>query len=427
MTAAPPRILVVDDEPDIRELLVLSLSRMGLAVTAVGSVGEAMAAVDAGVPFALVLTDMRLPDGAGLALIEHLDRRGRELPIAVITAYGSTDNAVEAMKAGAFDYLQKPVSLAALKALVEQALRRPAPAAPAWTRLVGETAALVEARRLIVRLARTQAPACILGEAGTGKEEAARMIHALGARQAGPFRRLDCAALPEAELEAALFGPAGLLREAGGGTLLLTGIEALPPALQARLLLALERKGLPVDAGTVPLDVRLLCASRQDLAALAARGGFRAELYYRLAVVTLRLPPLRERREDLPLLAAQLLRRHGGPARRWSAAALAALASRSWPGNLSELEAVVEQAAALADGEEIGAAALTAAVAVGPVAEDAEALPDLLDRVERDAIQAALLRTGGNRTAAARLLGVTFRSLRYRMERLGFAHDDEMA
>lgn len=427
MTAAPPRILVVDDEPDIRELLVLSLSRMGLAVTAVGSVSEAIAQVDAA-PFELVLTDMRLPDGSGLALVAHLDRRGRDMPIAVITAYASTDNAVEAMKAGAFDYLQKPVSLAALRALVEQALRRPAAAssAPVRARLQGNAPAIVDVRRLIARLARTQAPACICGEAGVGKEDAARMIHELGPRHAGPFLCVDCTALPAEAPEAALFGEAGLLRQAGGGTLLLAEVDALSPVLQSRLLQTLEDKRLPGTDGGLGalLDVRLLCASRQDLAVLAGQGGFRRDLYYRLSVVTLRLPPLRERREDIPLLAAQMLQRRSGPARRLSDAALAVLARHAFPGNLRELEAVVDRAAALADGDEIGPDALGLALSPAPDAACAEALPELLDRVERDAINAALQQTGGNRTAAARLLGVSFRSLRYRMERLGFARDD---
>ncbi|HJU49952.1 MAG TPA: sigma-54 dependent transcriptional regulator, partial [Pseudogulbenkiania sp.] len=361
------RVLVVDDEPDIRELLELTLIKMGLEVVTAASVDDACRQLSRQ-PFDLALTDMRLPDGEGLAVVEHIGRAGLDVPVAVLTAYGSADNAVAAMKAGAFDYLQKPVSLAQLRTLVQSALaldgRAVASAVDGTARLAGESPALQEVRRLIERLARTQAAVYIHGESGTGKEQAARLIHEQGPRAARPFVPVNCGAIPENLMESEFFGHRkgaftgadgerdGFFQQANGGTLFLDEVADLPLAMQVKLLRAIQEKrvrklgGGPEEA----VDVRLLCATHHDLAALVDSGAFRQDLYYRLNVIQLSMPPLRELREDIPLFVGRLLERLAGDGARprLSPDAVKALMAYNYPGNFRELENILERAAALA-------------------------------------------------------------------------------
>jgi two-component system response regulator PilR (NtrC family) len=433
------RVLVVDDEPDIRELLELTLAKMGLGVVAVGSLEEARATLrDA--RFDLCLTDMRLPDGEGLELVRHISGLAGDLPVAVITAHGSAENAVAALKAGAFDYVSKPVGLEQLRALVKSALSLPDQADPPARDLplLGASAPLAQVRTLIGKLARTQAPVHVSGESGSGKELAARLIHGEGARRERPFVPVNCGAIPENLMESEFFGYKkgaftgadhdrdGFFQAANGGTLFLDEVADLPLAMQVKLLRAIQEKRVRKVGATQeePVDVRIISATHQNLARLVESGRFRQDLFYRLNVIELKMPPLRDCREDIPLIAASILERiarTGGAApARLSAAALAELAQYDFPGNIRELENVLERATALSGGAEIGADDLM----LRPVAADeggarpadgalGAPLPEYLDRVEREAILEALARTQFNRTAAAKLLGITFRTLRY--------------
>jgi two-component system response regulator PilR (NtrC family) len=450
--SAPPerRVLVVDDEPDIRELLELTLAKMGLGVVSAGSLAQAREQLRAG-RFDLCLTDMRLPDGEGLELVRHIGGLDHDLPVAVITAYGSAENAVAALKAGAFDYVSKPVGLEQLRALVKSALSLPDQAeAPARdTPLLGESAPLAQARALIAKLARTQAPVHVSGESGSGKELAARLIHGQGARRDRPFVPVNCGAIPEALMESEFFGYRkgaftgadqdrdGFFQAANGGTLFLDEVADLPLAMQVKLLRAIQEKRVRKVGATQeePVDVRIISATHQDLARLVEAGKFRQDLFYRLNVIELKMPPLRDCREDVPAIAASILARiaqaSGGAPARLSAAALEELSSYDFPGNIRELENVLERATALSAGGEIGPADLMLRPAAAEQAEARVAggvldapLPDYLDRVEREAILEALSRTRFNRTAAAKLLGITFRTLRYRMQRLGIKDEN---
>ncbi len=434
-------VLVVDDEADIRELLELTLLRMGLAVESAGSLAEANALLEAR-RFDLCLTDMRLPDGEGLDLVRHIGEHCADLPVAVITAYGSAENAVAALKAGAFDYLSKPVSLEDLRTLVKSALKLPqqqSAAKPARQRLLGESPAMQQAREMIYKLARSQAPVYISGESGSGKELAARLIHEQGARHDQPFVPVNCGAIPENLMESEFFGYKkgaftgaeadrdGFFQVAHRGTLFLDEVADLPLAMQVKLLRAIQEKQVrKVGAtGEDAVDVRMICATHQNLTALVEAGRFRQDLYFRLNVIELKMPSLQDCREDIPALAHAMLERlsaAGSHAPRLSAAAQAALAGYSFPGNVRELENILERAVALCSGEEIqaGDLRLTPARQTGETASGGKLpLQDYLDRVEREAILEALGMTRFNRTAAARLLGITFRALRYRMERLG--------
>jgi two-component system response regulator PilR (NtrC family) len=442
-------VLVVDDEPDIRELLELTLIRMGIGVVVAGSVAEAKERL-ARARFDLCLTDMRLPDGEGLELVRHIASLGVDLPVAVITAYGSAENAVAALKAGAFDYVSKPVGLDQLRALVKSVLSLPERESAReleGQQLLGESPALMQVRELVAKLARTQAPVYVSGESGSGKELAARLIHAHGARRAGPFVPVNCGAIPETLMESEFFGYRkgaftgadqdrdGFFQAASGGTLFLDEVADLPLAMQVKLLRAIqEKKARKLGATQEDLvDVRIICATHQNLGKLVEAGRFRQDLFYRLNVIELRMPSLRECREDIGRISGAILARlaaqSGGRPAELSAAALEALSKYDFPGNVRELENVLERATALSGSAEIGPDDLWISPLPG---EEAEAsgglreaaglsnlpLPDYLDRVEREAIMQALTRTGFNRTAAAKLLGVTFRALRYRMQRL---------
>jgi len=465
-----PSVLVVDDEADLRELLSLTLGRLGLDVDTADSVGAARDLLARG-RYALCLTDMRLPDGTGIELVTEVAARG-DTPIAVITAYGSAENAVAALKAGAFDYLAKPVELDQLRLLVRSALARPpAGGAPPQRqprgidRLLGEAPAMRHLRSMIERLAHSMAPVAIFGESGSGKELVARAIHDASARRLMPFVPVNCGAIPETLMEAEFFGYRkgaftgaerdrdGFFHAAAGGTLFLDEVAELPLTMQVKLLRAIQERRVRKVGSTSedPVDVRILSATHQDLARLVAAGRFRQDLYYRLNVIELHVPSLRERSADITMLAEVILdrlaQRVGGERVRLSAEALRELQGYPFPGNVRELENVLERGVALAAGRELAAADLMLPAAEAPPATDAAepaavfvedatpatvegamaipadgVPPDLaayLDAAESAALRAALRKTGGNRTAAAQLLGLTFRQFRYRMQRLG--------
>ena len=441
------QVLVVDDEPDIRELLELTLVKMGLGVRSVGTIREAKALLREQT-FSLCLTDMRLSDGEGLELVRHIAGLPVDLPVAVITAFGSAENAVAALKAGAFDYVSKPVGLVQLRTLVKSALSLPAGASsPAdGQQLLGESAPVAQVRLLIGKLARTQAPVYISGESGSGKELAARLIHENGARRERLFVPVNCGAIPENLVESEFFGYKkgaftgaaedrdGFFQAANGGTLFLDEVAELPLAMQVKLLRVIQEKRVRKVGATQedPVDVRIICATHQSLAALVAAGRFRQDLFYRINVIELAMPPLRDCREDIPLIAQSILRRLATQAgvvpAQLTAEALEALCRYDFPGNVRELENIIERATALSSGDKIDAEELRLAPAPAEGASGPGAtatLPDYLDGLERKAVLEALAKTQFNRTAAAKLLGITFRQLRYRMQRLAIREPDE--
>jgi len=448
--SAKSQVLVVDDEADIRELLGMTLARMGLEAHCAASTSEAYALL-AEHSYDLCLTDMRLPDGDGLTVVDYVAKHHPGLPVAVITAHGSTENAVAALKAGAFDYLAKPVSLEQLRTLVRSALKLPRPvqrraqdeeAAPGAPQLIGRSEPMQAVRSMIERLARTQAPIHISGESGSGKELAARLVHQRGPRSDGPFIPVNCGAIPENLMESEFFGyrkgaftgaaadREGFFQAANGGTLFLDEVAELPVPMQVKLLRAIQEKKVRKvgSTGEEGADARIISATHRNLSEEVQNGRFRQDLFYRLNVIELKMPALREMREDIPLLAEAMLARQaaatGGKSARLSAAALERLRDYDFPGNVRELENVLERALALTAGGEIQAEdlQLTATrIAAVVAAEELSGLPlqERLDTVERKAILDALAQTHYNRTAAAKLLGITFRALRYRMERLG--------
>lgn len=441
---AQPKVLVVDDEADIRELLDLTLARMGILADCAASVGEARACLERE-EYSLCLTDMRLPDGDGLEIVRLIGARYGQTPVAVITAFGSTDNAVAALKAGAFDYLAKPVALDQLRALIKSALSLPGGggANPTETpgQLIGASPAIAGVREMIAKLARSQAPVYISGESGSGKELAARLIHAQSARHDAPFVPVNCGAIPENLMESEFFGYRkgaftgadvdrdGFFQAANGGTLFLDEVADLPLAMQVKLLRAIQEKKVRKvgSASEEAVDVRIVSATHQRLKECVDAGRFRQDLYYRLNVIELKMPALRERLEDIPtLVSAALSRLCKDRPPCISEAAMAALSVYSYPGNVRELENILERATALCTSARVEVDDLQLAPPLNgdgesesAVARDGETLDDYMNRIERQLILDALSKTGANRTAAARLLGVTFRSLRYRIERLG--------
>ena len=443
---ATPTVLIVDDEADLRELVEITLSRMGVKSAAAANLADARALL-AAQRFDLCITDMRLPDGNGISLVQHIQQHHPQLPVAVLTAYGNAQAAVESLKAGAFDFVSKPIDLHMLRKLVDTALRLTAAPAEAEDEgpLLGQASSIVALRGMIERLARSQAPVHIAGESGSGKELVARLIHQRGPRASGPFVPVNCGAIPNELMESEFFGhlkgaftgaardKAGLFQAAEGGTLFLDEVADLPLHMQVKLLRALQERAVrPVGAEKeVPVNVRIISATHKDLGALAAAGTFRQDLYYRLNVIEVRVPPLRERREDIGRLARSILERLARENNLKStpeldSAAVERLSAYDFPGNVRELENILERAVTLSDGHRITAAELQLRrhtdlpVAAAPAAvAGGTPLEQHVEEVEKRAIREALDKTHGNKTRAAELLGMTFRQLRYKVKKLG--------
>lgn len=442
--------LIIDDESDILELMAITLGRMGLVVETAGSVSEARTKL-ATQRFDLCFTDMRLPDGSGLELLAHVAKNYPDLPVAMITAYGNVEAAVQALKAGAFDFVSKPVDLAMLRNLVQTALRlrteRSNTSSGPEGKLLGNSEPIKEVRAKLAKLARSQAPVFISGESGVGKELAARAIHELGPRAAGPFVPVNCGAIPTELMESEFFGHKrgsftgavsdkdGLFQAATGGTLFLDEVADLPAHMQVKLLRVIQEKTIrPIGArAELPVDVRILSATHKDLPKLVEQGQFRQDLYYRINVIELALPSLRSRPGDIALLAERFLARlapeWGLSKPRLSDAALRALQAYDFPGNVRELENVLERAVALCENEIIEVDDLQLR-AKSPLHKPAEAsssqidagsvgLPGYIDNLEREALMKALEECRWNKTAAAKKLGITFRAMRYRLKKLG--------
>jgi two-component system response regulator PilR (NtrC family) len=435
-----PRALVVDDEPDIRELIEITLERMDVATTAVANLGDAYTAARQ-LPFNLCLTDMRLPDGNGIDLIRHMHQHHPGVPVAMITAHGNMNSAIEALKAGAFDFVSKPVDLQVLRNLVGTALKLGDRVAISNRSLIGNAASMHAVRNTIAKLARSQAPVYVSGESGTGKELVARMIHEQGPRADQPFVPVNCGAIPEELMESELFGhkrgsftgavadKLGLFQAADGGTLFLDEVADLPFTVQVKMLRAIQERCVrPVGVEReVAVDVRILSASHKDLDALVKLGSFRQDLYYRLNVINLHVPALRERPEDIRLLANHILERlaaqDGVQLSTLSERAVEALERYAFPGNVRELENILERAMTLCDGNVIGVddLAIQKAAALDEQADHVadDALDAVLESVEKQTILNALEQSRWNKTAAAKLLGISFGALRYRMQKLG--------
>jgi two-component system response regulator PilR (NtrC family) len=441
------RVLVIDDEPDIRDLLSLTLRRMELDPETAADLGEARDRL-LGESFDLCLTDMKLPDGDGLDLVEWMQTHAPGIPVAVITAHGNVEAAVRALKLGAFHFVSKPLKVGDLRKMVQTALRLKRsggrPAGGDDSPLVGQSEAMARVRRMIAKVARSQAPVYIFGESGTGKELVARLIHESGPRASGPFVPVNCGAIPTELMESEFFGhrkgsftgavddKEGLIRSAEGGTLFLDEVGDLPLHMQVKLLRVIQERAVrPVgDTKEVPVDVRFLSASHKDLATLVAQGDFREDLYYRINVIDLRVPPLRERGEDTLLLAHHILERLCGtmgiPLPEISPEARKRLLQHDYPGNVRELENMLERALTLADTGRIQAEDIEIrggptkkADTSGTGAPSEGPLESQLQDMERDAIVQALEQTRYNKTAAAKLLGISFRQLRYRIKKLG--------
>ena len=435
-----PAALVIDDEPDICELLSLTLQQMNISTETAGDLKTGKAMLGSG-RYDLCLTDMQLPDGNGLDLVEWMQTHAADTPVAVITAHGNVESAVRALKLGAFDFVSKPLDLADLRKLVSTAMRlRAADKTPgSGTALVGESEAMQHVNKLVAKVARSQAPVHICGESGTGKELVAHLIHDSGPRSTGPFVPVNCGAIPTELMESELFGhkkgsftgaiadKPGLLVSAEGGTLFLDEVADLPLHMQVKLLRVIQEKTVrPVgETREISVDVRILSATHKHLADLVADGLFREDLYYRINVIELRVPPLRERDDDVILLANHILqklaRRLEIPAPALSDDAAAAFRSYSFPGNVRELENLLERALTMCSGDQINADDLQIREkkARGSTTAGGDGLGDQLESMERDAIIDALEQTRYNKTAAARLLGISFRALRYRIKKLG--------
>ncbi len=441
--------LIVDDEPDIRELLELTLGRMQIDTRSAPNLKQAHELL-ANEHFDICLTDMRLPDGNGIDLVRHISQQELNLPTAVLTAYGSVDTAVEALKAGAFDFISKPVDLNALRKLINSVLKLSDPKRDRRTRntLLGESAALRQIRSTIEKLSRSQAPIYISGESGTGKELVAKLIHSKGPRADSPFVPVNCGAIPSELMESEFFGhkkgsftgahqeQAGLFQVAEGGTLFLDEIAELPLHMQVKLLRAIQEKTIrPIGAQhEITTDVRILSATHKDLGKLVEDGQFRQDLFYRLNVIPLEVPPLRNRNEDIPLLAEHFLRilarQNEQSGLKIEADALHALCQYTFPGNVRELENILERATTLCENSTITTADLQlpdktpasaglAGEAAPEIERGAVPLDTYMDNIEKDALIKALEQTRYNKTAAAKLLGITFRALRYRLKKLG--------
>ncbi|NOT13018.1 MAG: sigma-54-dependent Fis family transcriptional regulator [Methylococcaceae bacterium] len=440
-----PLALIVDDEPDIRELLEITLNRMNIDTCCAENVESGKLLLQQKT-FNICLTDMKLPDGNGLELVDYIQATDTPFPVAVITAHGNMDTAILAMKKGAFDFVSKPIDLSALRQLISSALKfsSPTPAKDRRTRrtLLGESSIMRDIRTKIEKLARSQAPVFISGESGSGKELVARLIHHQSSRGDNPFIAINCGAIPHELMESEFFGHKkgsftgavsenkGFFQAAEGGTLFLDEIGDLPQSLQVKLLRAIQEKRIrPVgEHQEIPVDIRLLSATHRNLAEMVKAGNFRQDLYYRINVIDLHIPPLRERIQDIPDLTEHILMKLTGAEATalpvLSPTALAALQKYHFPGNVRELENILERALALYDGNTIGVDDLNLPVADYSLPDSPAydptlgALEDYLEKIERKAITDALEENKWNKTAAAKQLGLTFRSFRYRLKKL---------
>lgn len=490
------RCLVVDDETDIRELVVLTLERMGIQAESASNVTDAKHMLHS-FSYDLCLTDMRLPDGLGLELVQHINAQFPGLPVAVITAYGSAENAVSALKAGAFDYITKPISLKQLRPLVESALKLSSQKESHGANtvdLIGSSQAMGYVRTMIAKLARSQAPVYISGESGSGKELAARLIHQNSSRKDQAFIAVNCGAIPETLMESEFFGykkgaftgaiqdTQGLFQAANGGTLFLDEVADLPLAMQVKLLRAIQEKKVRVVGGTSEetVDVRIISATHKNLNAMMEKGEFRQDLYYRLNVIQLKMPSLRERPEDIPELTERLLSKlcltQDISKPGIAAEAKVYIQQLQFHGNVRELENMLERALALCDGTTIAVEDLSLeSMPAAPISDtpvmpwDSPAIEDRLSRpaeipaqripadapqqdgaartsstgsntmlpmdvslsdyledIEKRTILQALEKTNNNKTAAAKLLGISFRTLRYRLSKLGLSKEQDV-
>ena len=440
-----PVALIVDDEPDICELLEITLSRMGIDTRAALDIAAAHELLQQQT-FDLCISDMRLPDGDGIDLVRKISAEYPNLPVAMITAHGNMESAIKALKAGAFDFVSKPVDLQVLRKLVSKAIKLKTPDQPespqdetSSSRLLGESQQVNNLRRMIVKLARSQAPVYISGESGTGKELAARLIHEQGPRADRNFVAVNCGAIPQELMESELFGHTkgsftgavadkeGLFQAADGGTLFLDEVADLPLSMQVKLLRAIQEKRVrPVGAAQeMPVDVRIISATHKNLAAMVEQGAFRQDLFYRINVIELPIPPLRERVADIPLLADNVLTRlatqAGGHRTSISPPALKKLMAYEFPGNIRELENILERATTLCENEVIEVDDLQLPENNQSQQGDRHQQPlgNLLGDTEKQAILQALEETRWNRTAAAKKLGISLRALRYRLSKLG--------
>jgi two-component system response regulator PilR (NtrC family) len=452
------RVLVIDDEPDIRELLELTLSRMGLDVTTASDLGQARKQLLSG-DFGFCLTDMRLPDGNGLDLVEEISEQYPDLPTAVITAHGKVEDAVHALKMGAFDFVSKPVDLTVLRKLVNTALKLrraerndalPAgePAQEAYDssldKLIGSSPAMQQCKIMIAKLARSQAPVLVSGASGSGKELAARLIHDLGPRREGPFIPVNCGAIPTELMESEFFGhrkgsftgasqdKEGLFQAADGGTLMLDEVADLPLHMQVKLLRVIQEKAvMPIGSRSeVSVDVRILSATHQPLKPLVENGKFRSDLYFRLNVIELHMPSLAERQGDIPLLAARFLAEiteqwDEAEAPTISDAAMSALQTHDYTGNVRELINILQRAVTMCEGNAIqpGDLFLEQGGIQEPVAvealgkSDEQSLDSYMEDIEKKVLEDALAKARYNKTRAAELLGISFRSFRYKLKK----------
>ncbi len=439
--------LIIDDEPDIIELLEITLSRMGVSCRCAKNLAEARKLL-AAESFNLCLSDMRLPDGDGIDFVRHIQKTAPQVPVAMITAHGNMETAIETLKAGAFDFVSKPVDLKVLRNLVKSALKlaeRPKPGS-SQSMLLGNSEIMEKTRQIISKLARSQAPVYISGPSGAGKELAARLIHEQGPRAEQPFVPVNCGAIPPELMESEFFGhrkgsftgaasdKEGLFQAANGGTLFLDEVADLPLNMQVKLLRAIQEMAVrPVGMQSeVAVDVRILSATHRELAQMVEAGDFRQDLYYRINVIELPMPWLHQRTEDIPILVEHLLRKISGnwdvPHLRISKPALQALQAYRFPGNVRELENILERAMTLCDGNTIQVDDLhlpgsnpdfTDTVVIDKAAGLEQGLDPALNNQEREAIIKALEQTRYNKTAAAKLLGISFRALRYRIKKLG--------
>jgi len=448
-----PTCLIVDDETDIRELLVMTLERMGIETYSAGGVEEAKTLL-AERSYGLCITDMQMPDGTGLDLLYYINEFHTGLPVAVITAHGSAENAVCALKSGAFDYLSKPISLKQLRPVVESALKlttQTDKSHPNTLEMIGDSEQIRHVRMMIEKLARSQAPVYISGESGSGKELAAKLIHKNSSRADDAFIAVNCGAIPENLMESEFFGykkgaftgasqdKDGMFQAANGGTLFLDEVADLPLLMQVKLLRAIQEKKVRMVGSTSEesVDVRIISATHKNLAEMMDNGQFRKDLYYRLNVIQLKMPSLRERPADIPLIADLMLNKlcahQQTTVPEFDENALAYISRLPFPGNVRELENMLERALALCDGKVItikdlmiedDAASRFMSGEFDELADELT-LTDYLENVEKKAIIQALNKTNQNKTAAAKLLGVTFRTLRYRLAKLGLSKETD--